>query len=105
VATGYTRRDGGARPNTGTLPGRGSAAGGGYSTAADLLRLVQALREGRIDAAPPPGIGVAGGAPGLNAVVEGAMPGGFDLVVLANVDPPGAERVARLVRIWLGAAD
>jgi len=105
AATGYISTGDDARPNTGTLPGRGSAAGGGYSTAADMLRLVQAMREGRIAAAPPPGIGVAGGAPGLNAVVEGAMPGGYDLVVLANLDPPSAQRVARLIRAWLGAAD
>ena len=99
TVTGYTA-DG---PNTETLPGRGSAAGGGYSTAADLLRVVQALREGKIAAGPPAGVGVAGGAPGLNAVVEGALPGGYDLVVLANLSPPAAQRVARAIRGWLGA--
>jgi hypothetical protein len=39
------------------------------------------------------------------AVLEGDLPGGYDLVVLANLDPPAAERIARLVRAWLGAND
>jgi CubicO group peptidase (beta-lactamase class C family) len=92
-------------PNADLLPGRGSSAGGGYSTAADLLRFVQALRERRIPAGGPSGLGIAGGAPGINAVVEGDLPGGYDVVVLANLDPPAAERIARLVRGWLGATD
>jgi hypothetical protein len=33
------------------------------------------------------------------------LPGGYDLVVLANLDPPAAERIARIVRGWLGARD
>ena len=97
-----------ARPSTPTptcCPGRGSSAGGGYSTAADLLRFLQALRENRIAAGGPSGLGIAGGAPGINAVLEGDLPGGYDLVVLANLDPPAAERVARMVRGWLGARD
>jgi CubicO group peptidase (beta-lactamase class C family) len=110
VALGYTRgEDEGATgplaPNTALLPGRGSAAGGGYSTAADLLRFVAALRAGRVPGGPPAGIGAAGGAPGINAVVEGDMPGGYDLVVMSNLDPPAAERVARMIRGWLGAGD
>lgn len=105
TAIGYTSEEGPLERNTGHLPGRGSAAGGGYSTAHDLMRLVQALRARRIPAAPPAGLGVAGGAGGLNAVVEGELPGGYDLIVLANLDPPAAERVARLIRGWLGASD
>lgn len=50
-------------------------------------------------------MGIAGGAPGINAVVEAGLPGGYDLIVLTNLDPPAAERVARLVRGWLGAPD
>lgn len=105
TARGYTRRSGSVELNTALLPGRGSAAGGGYSTAHDLMRLVRAMREGKIPGAPPAGIGIAGGAPGLNAAVDGDLPGGYDLIVLANLDPPAAMRVARLVRGWLGAAD
>jgi CubicO group peptidase (beta-lactamase class C family) len=110
TALGYTTRGEGEsavplHPDTDLLPGRGSSAGGGYSTAADLVRFVQALREGKVPGGPPAGIGAAGGAPGINAVVEGDLPGGYDLVVLANLDPPAAERVARMVREWLGATD
>ena len=110
TALGYTTRDEddaavAAHPNTETLPGRGSSAGGGYSTAGDLVRFLQALREQKVPGAPPVGIGAAGGAPGINAVMEGDLPGGYDLVVMANLDPPAAERVARTVRGWLGATD
>ena len=69
------------------------------------MRLVQAMREGKIPGAPPAGVGIAGGAPGLNAAVDGDLPGGYDLIVLANLDPPSAMRVARTVRGWLGARD
>lgn len=109
TAVGYTRgaQDAPAsapvRRNTEFLPGRGSSAGGGYSTAPDLLRLLAALRAGRVPQGGPAGMGIAGGAPGLNAVVEGDLPGGYDLIVLANLGPPAAERVARIVRGWLGA--
>jgi hypothetical protein len=41
----------------------------------------------------------------MNAVVETDMPGGYDVIVLANLDPPAAERVAKMVRGWLGASD
>jgi D-alanyl-D-alanine carboxypeptidase len=111
TAIGYTRGDENApantplRPNIRDLPGRGSSAGGGYSTAQDLVRFVQALREQRIPDGLPAGIGVAGGSGGINAIVEGNLPGGYDLIVLTNLDPPAAERVARMTRGWLGARD
>jgi D-alanyl-D-alanine carboxypeptidase len=92
-------------PNTQELPGRGSSAGGGYSTAQDLLKFLKALRERRIANGLPAGLGIAGGSGGINGVVEGALPGGYDLVVLANLDPPAAERVARMTRGWLGVQD
>jgi CubicO group peptidase (beta-lactamase class C family) len=108
TAIGYTRGEEDAppnmplRPNTNDLPGRGSSAGGGYSTAQDLTRFVQALREHRIPSGLPAGLGIAGGSGGMNAVVEGDLPGGYDVVVLANLDPPAAERIAHMVRDWLG---
>ena len=111
TAIGYTRGGDNARPtaplrpNSRMLPGRGSAAGGGYSTSGDLKKLLAALRAGSIPGAPPAGIGIAGGAEGMNAVVEGALPGGFDIIVLANLDPPAAERIARQVRRWLRAGE
>lgn len=111
TAIGYTRGDSDAPPgaplhrNTAELPGRGSSAGGGYSTAQDLTRFIQALRAHKIPGGPPAGLGIAGGSGGMNAVVEGELPGDYDLIVLANLDPPAAERVARMVRGWLGAKD
>jgi D-alanyl-D-alanine carboxypeptidase len=105
TAIGYTREFGPVSRNTETLPGRGSAAGGGYTTAQDLVRFIQALRERKVPGGPPAGVGVAGGAPGLNAVLDGELNGGYDLIVLANLDPPAAENVARIIRAWLGAAD
>jgi CubicO group peptidase (beta-lactamase class C family) len=111
TAIGYTRGEDPPSPNTPLrrnttdLPGRGSSAGGGYSTAQDLLRFLQALRSQTIANGPPTGFGIAGGSGGMNAVVETDMPGGYDVIVLANLDPPAAERVARMVRGWLGASD
>jgi len=92
-------------PNTLELPGRGRSAGGGYSTAQDLLKFLKALREHRIPNGMPAGIGIAGGSGGINGVVEGDLPGGYDLIVLTNLDPPAAERVARMTREWLGVRD
>jgi len=111
TAIGYTR-GGQAAPadapltrNTDFLPGRGSSAGGGYSTAHDLLRLLNALRARTIAQAPDAGmVGIAGGAPGLNAAMEGDLTGGYDVIVLANLDPPAAGRVSRLIRDALGIA-
>ena len=114
TAIGYTRGGGDEpgeaarntplRPNTGDLPGRGSAAGGGYSTVGDLKRLLAALRAGKI-AAGPAGVGIAGGTGGVNAVVESGLPGGYDVIVLSNLDPPSAERISRQIATWLGARD
>ncbi|HEU4698761.1 MAG TPA: serine hydrolase domain-containing protein [Gemmatimonadales bacterium] len=88
------------------LPGRGSSAGGGYSNATDLLRFIRAARAGKIPGAPVGrGFGVAGGTRGVNSVIESGLPGGYDLIVLTNLDPPAAQRVAREVRGWLGARE
>ena len=111
TALGYTRGGEDApataplHANTEELPGRGSSAGGGYSTAQDLLKFLQALREKRIANGLPAGLGIAGGAPGINAIVEGDLPGRYDLIVLSNLDPPAAMRVGRMTREWLGAND
>ncbi|MBI4421295.1 MAG: beta-lactamase family protein, partial [Gemmatimonadetes bacterium] len=108
TALGYTRGGPGAagteplRRNRELMPGRGNAAGGGYSTAADLLRFLTAAAEGRISGAPRGGVGVAGGAPGVNAIVEADPDGGYRLIVLANQDPPVAEQIARKFRELLG---
>ena len=104
TAIGYSKEEGPLERNTAMLPGRGSAAGGGYTTAYDLMRFMVALRQKKVASAPDAGnVGIAGGAGGLNGVLEGDLPGGYDLIVLANLDPPAAERVSRIVRGWLGS--
>lgn len=104
-ALGYVKDGAGWKTNYATLPGRGSSAGGGYSTAGDLMRYVAALREGKWGLAPGGetggGFGIAGGAPGLNAAVEWEPRGSYTIVVLSNTSPPSAETVARRVRSWL----
>jgi len=100
--------------NVNTLPGRGSSAGGGYSTAADMLRFSQALLadkllpkrwtdwlfSGKLDGPSQRNIGVAGGAPGINAVLEIAPP--YTIVVMSNFDPPAAMEVGAEARKILG---
>ena len=51
------------------------------------------------------GIGIAGGAPGINAALETALPGGYTTIVLSNYDPPAAEGVAEKIREWMGLKD
>jgi len=88
--------------NTDLLPGRGSSAGGGYSTAPDLLRFLNAVREGKIVGGPQPGmVGIAGGAPGINAMMEGDVEG-YDVIVMANLDPPAAMQMGRAIKGRLG---
>jgi D-alanyl-D-alanine carboxypeptidase len=116
-ATGYMKRDGGWRSNADTLPWRGTAAGGGYSTVADLFRFAQALESGKLiskamlaEATRPQrqqygfGFGVqgegplrsyghGGGAPGMNGDLRIYPELGYVLVGLSNFDPPAASRL------------
>ena len=107
IAVGYTRRtgDGALRSNVFMHGAAGSAAGGGYSTIGDMLAFDNALREGRLltpdataallGATPAAngrtggGMGIAGGAPGTNAVLESN--GTWTVVVLTNLDPRAGE--------------
>lgn len=101
-----------------TLPWRGMAAGGGYSTVGDLLRFARALQNGTLidpallaEATRPddseygygfaagnhdglPWYGHGGGAPGMNT--EFRVYPTLDRVVisLSNLDPPVAQRQA-----------
>jgi D-alanyl-D-alanine carboxypeptidase len=111
VALGYTRQSA-----TGDVPlhgnqdmhgASGSAAGGGYATAADLLAFDNAMRDGRLLspamtawflelASAPTGraggaIGIAGGAPGVNAILETNAT--WAVAVVTNLDPPAAAGV------------
>ena len=44
-------------------------------------------------------------APGLNGVLETALPGGYTIVMLSNYDPPAAEAVSEKIRDWMGLHD
>ena len=125
---GYTKFGGGKtwRPNTDTLPYRGTSAGGGYSTVEDLLRFANALENhtlldahyselltsGKVDT--PNGakyaygfmdrnvhgvrsFGHGGGAPGMNGDLEIYPDSGYVIAVLANMDPPAAQRIADFI--------
>ncbi len=113
MAVGYTRQSPAAKGtlvNAAALHGAsGSAAGGGYATAADLLGFENAVRTGRLldarmtswffDGADvkggrvTAGMGYAGGAPGVNASIE--SDGTWSVIVLANLDPPAATGLAQ----------
>lgn len=119
-AVGYTRRgesgpspDSARRSNVYTLPARGSSAGGGYSTAGDLLKLGLALSDGRLELAESVAAGVprgarhgsdgfAGGSPGVNAILEIDYERKIQIIVLTNDDPPGAEKISRVLAQWMG---
>ena len=111
LANGYTREDSDDLRvnNIYTRPARGSPAGGGYSTAPDLLKFAIALQTGKLtsfDFRNPNaakvgafgGLGIAGGAPGINAVLEIGPTEGFTIIVISNYDPPSAEKVSKNIR-------
>jgi D-alanyl-D-alanine carboxypeptidase len=112
------------RPNTETLPYRGTSAGGGYSTVGDLVRFATALLEhkllnaehttlllaGKVEM-PMPGrkyaygfientsgavrtVGHGGGAPGQNGDLIIHPDTGDVIAVLSNLDPPAASRLS-----------
>jgi len=136
LAEGYTRHwdgeqrtKGPRRSNIYSKPARGSAAGGGYSTAEDLLRFVNALVADKllppawsewVLGGPEPsggenegdyphdkgGLGFAGGAPGINSMIEVDLASRTTIVVMSNYDPPAASRIAqRLRRIFDAVVD
>lgn len=117
---GYTQVDGKAwHPNDATLPYRGASAGGGYTTAGDLLRFADALESHKLLSAEnmhllltPSGIhgggesygfgfaierepsgtcfGHTGGGPGQTAMLSVCPEARYTIVWLSNTDPPGA---------------
>jgi CubicO group peptidase (beta-lactamase class C family) len=112
------------QPNTDTLPYRGTSAGGGYSTVGDFARFADALLNHELlnpdstdllitgkeevvpgiryaygfeddrDAEGNGWVGHGGGAPGMNGDLRIYPGSGYVVVVLANLDPPVAQRVA-----------
>lgn len=98
VAIGYTDGGYGAN-NLSWLPVKGTAAGGGFSTAGDLLRFARAIDDsallpskfsGRVR-----GGGFAGGAPGVSTMLGLNVAGDHIVIVLSNFDPPAAMSVGR----------
>ncbi len=103
-ALGYVRDGSSWKTNYDTLPGKGSSAGGGYSTARDLLKYTIALEKalyGPAGEALRGGMGIAGGAPGINAALEWMPEHGVTVVVMSNLSPPAAMRMAQQVRAWM----
>ena len=126
-SVGYMRSDGdGWQRNTDTLPYRGTSAGGGYSTVEDLLKFATALQTNKLlkpqytemlttGKVETPGggkyaygfqdatvngtrcFGHGGGAPGMNGELKICPGPGYVVVVLANLDPPAAIRVADFI--------
>jgi D-alanyl-D-alanine carboxypeptidase len=112
---GYTQKDGKWVLNTDTLPWRGTSAGGGYSTLADLLRFAHAMMDGKLlpndlrDAATRSetkddwygygfelhgaglahGYGHTGGAPGMTAELRVYPNAKTVVIVLSNMDLAG----------------
>ena len=110
--------------NTDTLPYRGTSAGGGYSTVGDLARFAHALLShkllspdatkllttGKVKAGPGARyaygfedardadgngwVGHGGGAPGMNGDLKIYPKSGYVVAVLANLDPPAAQRIS-----------
>lgn len=111
-------------PNVDTLPYRGTSAGGGYSTVEDLARFADELmgdellspdsREllvtGKVKSWPGAryaygfedargadgegAVGHGGGAPGMNGDLRIYPKSGYVVAVLANMDPPVAQRIS-----------
>jgi D-alanyl-D-alanine carboxypeptidase len=118
-AVGYLRTSPGGDwvPNTDTLPWRGTAAGGGYSTVGDLLRFAQALESGTLLSKATlaeatrahqqqygygfgmqgqgrlRSYGHGGGAPGMNGELRVFPELGYVVVGLSNLDPPAASEL------------
>lgn len=127
-STGYMKDNGKWVPNTDTLPWRGTSAGGGYSTAGDLLRFTQALESGKLiskaslAAATTPhkedygyGFGIqgegnlrsyghGGGAPGMNGDLRIFPRLGYVVISLSNLDPPAASRLVDFFSLRLPAS-
>ncbi|HEX4826307.1 MAG TPA: serine hydrolase domain-containing protein [Candidatus Polarisedimenticolaceae bacterium] len=111
--------------NEPTLPWRGTSAGGGTTTAADLMKFADALMSNKLlkaatlaEATRPQfttgdygygfqlwrsddarTYGHGGGAPGMNAILRVYPESGQSVIVLCNLDGPSASRIGD----WLDA--
>lgn len=119
IAQGYVGSPPDLKLNHATLPGLGSSAGGTYATADDLRRFALALFDhklldkthtdlwfNRFEAGRSGwgAVGIAGGAPGVNAELEMNPVTRDVIVVMSNRSPPSAALVAQQleaeVRNW-----
>lgn len=117
---GYTFKDGNWISNAETLPWRGMAAGGGYSTVPDLLKFAHALETGKLlpmalleqasnyqtksrwygfgfivtGEGSARSYGHSGGAAGMNGELKVYPAAGIVVVALSNMDPPAASQPA-----------
>lgn len=118
---GYTKgEDGALVDNADTLPYRGSAAGGGYTTAGDMIRFGDALLAGNLisndmlaqasspqrpdgwygfgfwiaGTGPTGNWGHGGGAPGMNSALRIFPELDAIVIALANLDPLAADNEA-----------
>lgn len=122
---GYMRDQFDIVSNEPTLPWRGTSAGGGYTTAADLRKFAEALMSNKLLKAETlaeatraqfktgaygfgfqvgrPGevrtYGHGGGAPGMNSMLRVYPDSGESVIVLCNLDGPSASRMGD----WLHA--
>jgi CubicO group peptidase (beta-lactamase class C family) len=109
--------------NTYLLSPRGTPAGGGYSTAADLLKYDAALRGGKLlgkacldflnsgfrgrigePFTPQRVLRSAGGANGVSTFLGRDLIGGYTVIVLTNVDNPAAIEIGNEIVKLLGLA-
>ena len=127
LSVGYMRPPGSpaSMVNTPTLPYRGTAAGGGYTTVGDLMRFADALMRhtllsaeatrllttGKVEGAGGMyaygfierrvngvrSFGHGGNAPGMDGSLEIFPESGYVVAVLANMDAPAAQRVSEFV--------
>ncbi len=121
ISVGYTHAESGLVDNRKSLPWRGTAAGGGYSTAGDLIRFSHALLQGRLlsaswlakatqaqttsqlyaygfqlgGSANARHYGHEGGADGMNGSLRIYPATGDVVIALSNFDPPAADELVQ----------
>jgi CubicO group peptidase (beta-lactamase class C family) len=138
LATGYTRQTLYGQPLAGPRRNnlflhviKGGPAGGGFSTAEDLIRFARALREhkllgpdltelvmaGKVEGHPGEKyaygffeevvnghriVGHGGGFPGISSQLDVYSDLGYDVAVMSNYDPPAATHVSGKLRSLIG---
>jgi len=128
LATGYTKmhsldslKTNWFWNNTYILSPRGTPSGGGYSTVGDMLKYDNAFRSGKLVGkayidfmsngmqgnigdvyVPQKTLRSAGAAPGISAFYARDNKTGYTIIILCNIDPPGAMEIGNEVIRLLG---